>query len=477
MKFLDKARITISSGKGGDGLISWRREAGVAYGWPDGGDGGNGGSVYMVADSQESSLEHLHYVSRYKAEWGEPWRKKQQYGADAPDCLISVPVGTIVRHEGRIIAVMKQPGQKELLARGGKGWRWNMHFTTSVNQYPHFALLGEPGHKMSLELELELVADIGLIGMPSVGKSTLINALAHTKVKTADYHFTTLIPHLWVLKTHGRSLTIIDIPGLIKGASEGKWLGREFLRHIRKCRVFALVIDAYRYEQWVTEMYDVLDEVITYIEEYYQTWVRLSLHDGHLMMQIGDMTKYIHLLLNKVDMVVDQDIIDELQDYIIKSFADRYDVELTEHMIFDVSAATHQWLERRKDRLATSFVEEQEKNISDALMDLSVQPMSDFPFCVPFEDEEHLDHMVEYEYITQSQRETSRFWTLSDPEITKLVYQIPRGNQEAELWFRQTMKHEYMLERVQRAGIKHGDFVCVRSYYAWVEDKWIMMNR
>lgn len=246
VKFLDKAKIRVISGHGGNGMVAWRREKYVDKGGPAGGDGGNGGDIYFIADENMSTLLDFKIKSVYKAESGENGGIKGMHGACAKDTIIRVPLGTVVRDlkSGKIIADIVEPEQKVLIAKGGRGGRGNARFATAQKRAPQFCEPGEPGIERVLELELKLIADIGLLGMPNAGKSTLISAVSSAKPKIADYPFTTLVPNLGVVKkSDGGSYVIADIPGLIEGASDGVGLGHEFLRHVERCRFLVHIVD------------------------------------------------------------------------------------------------------------------------------------------------------------------------------------------------------------------------------------------
>lgn len=244
--FLDKAKIKILSGKGGNGIVAWRREKYVDKGGPAGGDGGRGGDVYFVASEDMTTLMDFQYQSIFKAENGENGRPKSQHGRGGKDLYIKVPLGTVVRDPeyDKVIADLTQPEQKVLVAKGGRGGRGNCRFATAQKRAPQFCEPGEPGIERELELELKLIADVGLLGMPNAGKSTLISVISSAKPKIADYPFTTLVPHLGVVKKQsGDAFVVADIPGLIEGASDGTGLGHEFLRHVERCRFLIHVID------------------------------------------------------------------------------------------------------------------------------------------------------------------------------------------------------------------------------------------
>lgn len=244
--FIDRVKINVKAGKGGDGIVAFRHEKYVAYGGPSGGDGGRGGNVIFEADSNKSTLLDLRFNRKIKAEDGGNGKTKKMHGADGKDFIVKVPVGTIVKdaETGRILADLTKNKQQEIVAKGGKGGRGNWHFRSSKNTAPEYSELGEPGIENLVEVELKLLADVGLVGFPSVGKSTLLSVVSKARPEIADYHFTTITPNLGVVQVpDGRSFVMADLPGLIEGASEGKGLGHQFLRHIERCRVIIHVID------------------------------------------------------------------------------------------------------------------------------------------------------------------------------------------------------------------------------------------
>lgn len=246
MKFVDEATIEVFAGKGGNGVASFRREKFIPRGGPDGGDGGRGGSVLAVADRNINTLIDFRYARLHRARNGENGRGKDQYGAGAPDVTLRVPVGTMVHDAdtGELLFDLTRHGQQATLAQGGRGGLGNLHFKSSVNRTPRQHTLGEPGEQRRLRLELKVLADVGLLGMPNAGKSTLVTKLSNARPKIADYPFTTLHPNLGVVRTDaGRSFVLADIPGLIEGAADGAGLGHQFLRHLARTRVLLHLID------------------------------------------------------------------------------------------------------------------------------------------------------------------------------------------------------------------------------------------
>lgn len=243
--FVDEVFITVEAGDGGDGCVSFHREKYVAAGGPDGGDGGKGGDIVFLVDDNCSTLIDFRYKRKFSAQRGADGGSKNSFGKGAPDLVIKVPRGTVVREKdsGRLLADMSGD-EPVIIAKGGKGGRGNAHFATPTRQIPRFAKPGFKGQKFELKLELKLLADVGLVGFPNVGKSTLISVVSAAKPKIANYHFTTLTPVLGVVKiSEGNSFVMADIPGLIEGASDGIGLGHEFLRHVERCRLIIHVVD------------------------------------------------------------------------------------------------------------------------------------------------------------------------------------------------------------------------------------------
>lgn len=288
MKFIDKSKIRVVSGRGGNGMVAWRREKYVDKGGPAGGDGGRGGDVYLVADENMSTLMDFKHKSVFKAEAGENGGIKNMHGRCAKDLFIKVPVGTVVKDikNGNVIADLTEHEQKVLVAKGGRGGRGNARFATSQKRAPQFCEPGEPPIERELFLELKLIADVGLLGMPNAGKSTLISRISSAKPKIADYPFTTLIPNLGVVKKRsGDGYVVADIPGLIEGASEGVGLGHDFLRHVERCRFLVHLIDAAEENPF---------------DNYEKINLELKKHSEHLA------NLYQIIALNKIDAVDDE---------------------------------------------------------------------------------------------------------------------------------------------------------------------------
>ena len=301
MKFIDEATVNIYAGDGGNGIASFRREKYEPMGGPNGGDGGNGGSIYFKSDENINTLIDFRFVKNYRAKRGENGRSSECYGAKGEDLILKVPLGTVIseRQTGEIIADFKAHGKKILVAKGGKGGLGNVHFKSSINRTPRQCTQGEPGEEFEIYLELKVLADVGLLGMPNAGKSSLIRFISAAKPKVADYPFTTLQPNLGVVKIDmQRSFVVADIPGLIEGAADGQGLGHQFLRHLSRTKLLLHILDIAPYDDSIDPVLEakaIIKELAKYSEDIVQ--------------------KERWLVLNKIDLIND---IDSVKNTIIK---------------------------------------------------------------------------------------------------------------------------------------------------------------
>lgn len=334
MKFIDEAKIEVVAGKGGNGAASFRREKFVPRGGPDGGDGGKGGSVWAQADENLNTLVEYRFVKRYQAKNGEKGHGADRYGAGADDITLHMPVGTLIRDidTDEIVADLTHHGQRVCLARGGKGGLGNIHFKSSVNRAPKQATPGEEGEARSLQLELKVLADVGLLGMPNAGKSTLISAVSAARPKVADYPFTTLHPNLGVVRMdENNSFVMADIPGLIEGAAEGAGLGHRFLKHLSRTGLLLHVVDLAPFDETVNpaeEALAIINELRKYDEE---------LH-----------AKPRWLVLNKFDMLDDEEAERRTAEFLEQigwdypQPDDRFQFDMSTPRLFKISALAHQ---------------------------------------------------------------------------------------------------------------------------------------
>jgi GTP-binding protein len=293
MKFIDESKIEVIAGNGGNGAASFRREKYIAKGGPDGGDGGWGGSVYALADRNINTLVDYRFARMHRAKNGEAGRGADCYGKGADDVILRMPVGTVITdiNSGELIADLTRDGEKTLLAQGGKGGLGNLHFKSSTNRAPRQCTPGEEGERRELQLELKVLADVGLLGMPNAGKSTFIRAVSAARPKVADYPFTTLHPNLGVVRVSAeKSFVIADIPGLIEGAAEGAGLGHQFLRHLARTRLLLHLVD-------LAPLYEGIDPV----HEAHAILNELKKYDAELY------NKPRWLVLNKLDLLHDKD--------------------------------------------------------------------------------------------------------------------------------------------------------------------------
>ncbi len=334
MKFIDEAKIEVAAGKGGNGATSFRREKFVPRGGPDGGDGGKGGSVWAEADENTNTLVEYRFVKRYQAKNGEKGHGSDRYGAGADDIVLKMPVGTLIRDldTDEIVADLTYHGQRVCLAKGGKGGLGNIHFKSSVNRAPKQSTPGEEGETRSLQLELKVLADVGLLGMPNAGKSTLITAVSAARPKIANYPFTTLHPNLGVVRIdENHSFVMADIPGLIEGAAEGAGLGHRFLKHLSRTGLLLHVVDLAPFDETVNpaeEALAIINELRKYDEELYD--------------------KPRWLVLNKLDMLNEEEAQARTASFLeaigwdYPKPDDRFQFDMKTPRLFQISALTHQ---------------------------------------------------------------------------------------------------------------------------------------
>jgi GTP-binding protein len=322
MKFVDEAYIDVAAGDGGNGCMSFRREKFIPFGGPNGGDGGRGGHVYAVADRNLNTLIDFRYARRHEARHGEHGRGSDQFGAAADDVVLRMPVGTIITdaETGAVVAELLEPGEKILLAKGGDGGFGNLHYKTSTNRAPRQKTPGWPGDAKKLKLELRVLADVGLLGMPNAGKSTLISAISNARPKIADYPFTTLHPNLGVVRVAPeQSFVVADLPGLIEGAAEGAGLGHRFLRHLQRTRLLLHLVDIAPFDG--SDPVDRAKAIVTELKKY----------------DLALFNKPRWLVLNKLDMVPPDERVARVKDF-VKRFR-------WKGPVFEISALTREGCE------------------------------------------------------------------------------------------------------------------------------------
>ena len=422
--FTDYVKIIAKAGNGGNGAISFRREKYVAAGGPDGGDGGKGGDIYFEVDPDSNTLIDFRYNKKFKAENGKNGEGAHKYGKSGEDLVIKVPIGTIIRDAktNKVLADLSEPAQKELLLAGGRGGKGNSHFATSTRQAPRFAQDGEKGEEKELILELKLLADVGLIGFPNVGKSTFLSMTTSATPKIADYHFTTLEPNLGVVKTdYGDSFVIADIPGIIEGASEGTGLGLQFLRHIERTRLLLHVIDVSGSEgrNPVQDFHTINEELKKYSE-------KLSKR------------KQI-IVANKIDVMQDENLYKELE-----KVAKENNME-----IFKISAATGEG------------VSELIKHVAEVLKTL---PKEDL---IEIEDRKVYTLEDKDEYTITKE---DGMFVVRGEAVGRIMRRVNIEDNESLYYFQKSLDNLGVNQKLKKMGIKEGDIVKIDDYELEWED-------
>ena len=413
MKFIDKSKIRVVSGRGGNGMVAWRREKYVDKGGPAGGDGGRGGDVYLVADENMSTLMDFKHKSVFKADGGENGGIKNMHGRCAKDLYIKVPVGTVVKDikTGNIIADLKENEQTVLVAKGGRGGRGNARFATAQKRAPQFCEPGEPPIERELFLELKLIADVGLLGMPNAGKSTLISHISSAKPKIADYPFTTLIPNLGVVKKRsGDGYVVADIPGLIEGASEGVGLGHDFLRHVERCRFLVHLVDSTEENPF---------------ENYKKINLELEKHSEHLA------NLYQVVVLNKIDAIDDERKIELLEQF--KKVSDD---------VFEISAVTGENVDKLTDFMGEK-VDEIPKSETEVIVeeDLGAYNNDDSNF--------------------EIYKAAKDVFIIQGGKVERIAGVTDERNAEQVIRFQNIMKGMGVFDELSKKGIKDGDTIIV----------------
>ena len=422
--FTDYVKIIAKAGNGGNGAISFRREKYVAAGGPDGGDGGKGGDIYFEVDPDSNTLIDFRYNKKFKAESGKNGEGNHRYGKSGEDLYIKVPIGTIIRDasNNKVLADLSNVGQKELILAGGRGGKGNSHFATSTRQAPRFAQDGEKGEEKELILELKLLADVGLIGFPNVGKSTFLSMTTSATPKIADYHFTTLEPNLGVVKTdYGDSFVIADIPGIIEGASEGTGLGLQFLRHIERTRLLLHVIDVSGSEgrNPVEDLYKINEELRKYSE-------KLSKR------------KQI-IVANKIDVLQDENLYVELE-----KVAKEHNME-----IFKISAATNEG------------ISELIKYVSQVLKTLPKEELIDIVDKKVYTLEEQEGYKITKE---------EGMFVIKGEAVERVMRRVNIADNESLYYFQKSLDELGVNQKLKEMGVKEGDIVKIADYELEWED-------
>lgn len=417
--FADRARIFVKSGKGGDGHVSFRREKYVPDGGPDGGDGGHGGSVIFQVDDGLNTLTDFRHVRKYAAENGEEGGKKNCRGKNGQDIIIKVPAGTVIKeaNSGKVITDMSGANREFMILKGGRGGKGNQHYATATMQAPKYAQPGQPARELELLLELKVIADVGLVGFPNVGKSTFISQVTNAKPKIANYHFTTLRPNLGVVDMEGcKSFVIADIPGLIEGASEGVGLGFEFLRHIERTKVMIHIVDAAG-----TEGRDPIEDIYAINKE-------LEAYNA----DIAHRPQII--AANKIDAIYDPE-----QDPVARI---RAEFEPKGYEVMAISAVTGEGVKELLYKVSNML-----ENLDDVpvvfeqeFFPEEMMPGMDDPYTVTYDEEED-------EYVIEG------------PRIEKMLGYTNLESEKGFQFFQKFLKESGILDELEALGIGEGDTV------------------
>ena len=422
--FIDYVKIYAKAGNGGNGAISFRREKYVAAGGPDGGDGGKGGDIYFEVDQNSNTLLEFRYKKKFKAENGSNGEGSNKYGKSGEDLTIKVPIGTIVKdaETNHVLADLSHEGQKELVLKGGRGGKGNSHFATATRQAPRFSQDGENGEEKELILELKLLADVGLIGFPNVGKSTFLSRTTSATPKIADYHFTTLEPNLGVVKTeYGDSFVIADIPGIIEGASEGVGLGLQFLRHIERTRLLLHVIDVSGSEG--RNPVDDFEKINSELKKYSK--------------KLSERTQII--VANKSDIIQDEEKFEELS-----KLAQKHNIK-----IFKISAVTGEG------------ISELIKYVSDLLKTLPKEELLEYEDKKIYKLENKDDYTI---------RKEEGMFVIEGEPVERIMRRVNIDDNESLYYLQKNLDELGVHEKLKKMGIKEGDIVKIADYELEWED-------
>lgn len=422
--FTDYVKIIAKAGNGGNGAISFRREKYVAAGGPDGGDGGKGGDVYFEVDPNSNTLIDFRFKKKFKAENGNNGEGANKYGKSGEDLTIKVPIGTVIKDAktNQVLADLSHEGQRELVLKGGRGGKGNSHFATSTRQAPRFSQDGENGEERELILELKLLADVGLIGFPNVGKSTFLGRTTSATPKIADYHFTTLEPNLGVVKTdYGDSFVIADIPGIIEGASEGVGLGLQFLRHIERTRILLHVIDVSGSEG--RNPVDDFNKINSELQKYSE--------------KLSKRTQII--VANKIDSMQDEKLYKDLE-----KLAKEKELE-----IFKISAVTGEGV----DKLM--------KHVSELLKTLPKEDLIEYEDKKIYKLEEKDDYTI---------RKEDGMYIIEGEPVERIMRRVNIADNESLYYFQKNLDELGVNQKLKDMGIQEGDIVKIADYELEWED-------
>ena len=424
MQFIDKVNLKLKAGNGGNGLVAFKHEKYNPLGGPSGGDGGNGGSIIFKVDTNKSTLLDLRFAKLIKAEDGESGKGNNMYGASREDVIVKVPLGTVVKDvvTDEVIADLNTLESEEVICKGGKGGKGNFHFKSSRNNAPDYATMGTPGETKEVIVELKLLADVGLVGLPSVGKSTLLSVVSNARPEIADYPFTTLKPQLGMVKVDDSSFVMADLPGLIEGASEGKGLGHEFLKHIERCRLIIHVLDMGR-EDPIND-YETINE---------------------------ELRKYPSNLIERPQIVVANKMDMDEERINLNKFKEKYpDIEIFE---------------------TTTIINEGLKPVLYRVKDL-LKTLPQFPLYNPNKTSDKVVYKYEEPVEFTIHNEGNGDWRVEGEKVERLFYNTNFKDDDSVLKFSRALSKMKLDEQLRKAGCKNGDYVYIKDYsFEFIDDE------
>lgn len=424
MQFIDKVNLKLKAGNGGNGLVAFKHEKYNPLGGPSGGDGGNGGSIIFKVDTNKSTLLDLRFAKLIKAEDGESGKGNNMYGASRENVIVKVPLGTVVKDvvTDEVIADLNTLESEEVICKGGKGGKGNFHFKSSRNNAPDYATMGTPGEIKEVIVELKLLADVGLVGLPSVGKSTLLSVVSNARPEIADYPFTTLKPQLGMVKVDDSSFVMADLPGLIEGASEGKGLGHEFLKHIERCRLIIHVLDMGR-EDPIND-YETINE---------------------------ELRKYPSNLIERPQIVVANKMDMDEEHINLNKFKEKYpDIEIFE---------------------TTTIINEGLKPVLYRVKDL-LKTLPQFPLYNPNKTSDKVVYKYEEPVEFTIHNEGNGDWRVEGEKVERLFYNTNFKDDDSVLKFSRALSKMKLDEQLRKAGCKNGDYVYINDYsFEFIDDE------
>ena len=461
MKFVDEAKIVVQGWTGWKGSSSWRREKYVAYGWPDGWDGWIGWSVYAIGDESQNTLADFSFKKEFRAKDGQAGWSQWMHWADWEDIFLKMPLWTNIYIDEELVASIQKPGEKFRLVQWGRGGWWNIHFKSSTAQFPNFAMNWELGKKATIKLELQIGWDIGLLWAPNAWKSSLLAKVSNAKPDIAAYPFTTIIPNLGVTKEWK---IILDVPWIIEGASNWKWLGLKFLKHSLKSDNWLFMVDGSDKDQ-IFQSIQSFEEILKYLKDRFDNakisletkdWIFLVLESEKAFLK-----KKINFCINKIDIESDVDAINEIFQTFSKISKEFFWLKISKKIIkensFSISLAENKNLEKLDEYISST------KKLGSEFFVAQKQPNLDY--CIDITDIER-EQMLQDDYDEKDV--DGRVWEVANKELAYYVYVLPWGNAEAEMWFWKRIEQDWLLKWLIKHWAEFWDvFKVISPYREW----------